>query len=56
MQQGLVEFTINLGAKATDLAVHHIGLRVKMHVPYLFKQHGAGQYATRPAHEVFQQA
>ena len=54
VQQRFVKIAVNLGPQATDVHVDDVSLGVKVVIPDIFKQHGAGYDLTTVAHEVFE--
>src|SRR5438094_486966 len=53
--QGLVKFTVQLGAQAAHVGFNHRGLGIEMKSPDMFEQHGLGDNAAAAAQEIFQE-
>src|SRR4029079_11915389 len=56
VQQRRRKVLVDLRAKARDMHVDDVGLRIEMIIPYVLEQHGAGHHLARMLHEIFQQA
>src|SRR5271157_5211763 len=55
VEQRRVEVAVDLGARARDMNVDHVGLRIEVVVPHVLEQHGAGDDLARVLHQIFQQ-
>mgnify|MGYP001812014145 CR=1 FL=1 len=55
VQQRPLETLVYFGAKAADMNVNDIRLRIEMVVPDSLEQHRAGDYLAAMTHQVFQQ-
>src|SRR5579862_4834675 len=56
MQKRLRKAPVDLGAQPRDVDVDDVGLRIKMVIPNILQQHGAGHDLPRVTHQIFEQA
>src|SRR5208337_1113050 len=55
VNQGFAAVGVNLAAQTVNVNVHHIGGRIKMHMPNMVEDHSPGNYTAYVPAKVLQQ-
>ena len=55
VNQGLATVAVNLAAQTVNVNVHHIGGRIKLHMPNMVEDHSSSDYTARVPAKVLQQ-